>query len=136
MNQSTNLALFVVEAVLYFTLLTTLLHFRHRIGLGVFLTALGVMHFVETYLAAVFYVDLPIGIVSPGSSIFFAGKLVMILMLYIKEDAATVRQPIYGLFIGNAVTLVIAQFLLLHHTVSLTPGQTADVAFLREMGLL
>ncbi|RCW24697.1 diguanylate cyclase (GGDEF)-like protein [Ciceribacter lividus] len=136
MNQGTNLALFVVEAVLYFTLLTTLLHFRHRIGLGVFLTALGVIHFVETYLAAVFYVDLPIGIVSPGSSIFFAGKLVMILMLYIKEDAATVRQPIYGLFIGNAVTLLIAQFLLLHHTVSLTPGQTADVAFLREMGLL
>ncbi len=108
--QNLNLALFLAEAVLYFTLMTVLLHFRHRIGLGVFLTALGVMHFVETYLAAVFYVALPFGVVSPGSSIFFAGKLMMILMLYIKEDASTVRQPIYGLFLGNLVTVVVANF--------------------------
>ena len=47
-----NLALFVVEAVAYFAIMVTLLHFRQRIGLGVFLTALGVMHFMETYLAA------------------------------------------------------------------------------------
>ncbi|EHS52670.1 hypothetical protein PDO_4659 [Rhizobium sp. PDO1-076] len=49
-----NLVLFVSEAVLYFALMTTLLHLRTYIGLGVFLTALGVMHFVETYLAAAF----------------------------------------------------------------------------------
>ncbi len=131
-----NLALFVSEAVLYFVLMTALLHFRHRIGLGVFLTALGVMHFVETYLAAVFYIALPFGVVSPGSSVFFAGKLMMILMLYIKEDASTVRQPIYGLFLGNLVTVAVAQLLLLHQTIEPTPAQAADMQFLRDMGLL
>lgn len=134
--QTWNLALFVSEAVLYFVLMTALLHFRHRIGLGVFLTALGVMHFVETYLAAVFYIELPFGVVSPGSSVFFAGKLMLILMLYIKEDASTVRQPIYGLFLGNLVTVAMAQLLLLHQTVEPTAAQAADMTFLREMGLL
>ncbi|MHA7970838.1 GGDEF domain-containing protein [Rhizobium sp. CAU 1783] len=136
MMESWNLILFVCEAILYFALMTTLLHLRHRIGLGVFLTALGVMHFVETYLAAVFYVSLPFGVVSPGSSVFFAGKLMMILMLYIQEDASTVRQPIYGLFLGNLVTLAIAQLLVLHQTVEPAPGQAADMGFLSDMGLL
>ena len=56
------------------------------------------MHFLETYLASIFYVALPFGIVtSPGSTVLFTGKLVMLLLLYIREDAVVVRQPIYGL---------------------------------------
>ncbi|WP_454853769.1 diguanylate cyclase [Rhizobium binxianense] len=116
--------------------MVTLLHFRHRLGLGVFLTALGVMHFMETYLAAVFYVSLPFGQVSPGSSVFFSGKLMMILMLYLQEDASTVRQPIYGLFLGNLLTVAIAWVLQLHHTVEMAPGHAPDINFLREMGWL
>jgi len=65
-----NLGLFLIEAVVYFSVMTAFLHFRRSLGLGVFLAALGVMHFMETYLAAVFYVELPFGTVSPGSSIF------------------------------------------------------------------
>lgn len=133
---ATNLCLFIVEAIGYFTLMVTLLHFRNRLGLGVFVTALGVMHFMETYLAAVFYVSLPFGVASPGSSIFFTGKLMMILMLYLQEDAATVRQPIYGLFIGNLLTVGVAWVLQLHTTVEMSPGNTADFAFLKEMGWL
>lgn len=131
-----NLWLFVVEAILYFVIMTAFLHYRYRIGLGVFLTALGVMHFMETYLAAIFYVELPFGVVSPGSSVFFAGKLMMILLLYLKEDAATVRQPIYGLFLGNLLTVVIAQLLQLHYTTDLVTGRAIDLGFLREMGWL
>lgn len=131
-----NLLLFVVEAVGYFALMVSLLHFRYRLGLGMFLTALGVMHFMETYLAAVFYVELPFGLASPGSSIFFTGKLMMILMLYLQEDAATVRQPIYGLFIGNLLTVGVAWVLQLHSTVVLPSGEAADLGFLKEMGWL
>lgn len=131
-----NLGLFLVEAVVYFSVMTAFLHFRRPLGLGVFLAALGVMHFMETYLAAVFYVQLPFGTVSPGSSVFFAGKLMMILMLYIKEDAATVRQPIYGLFLGNLLTVGIAQILQLHAAVSLPGGRAVDMGFLDEMGWL
>jgi diguanylate cyclase (GGDEF)-like protein len=131
-----NLWLFVAEAVLYFVIMTAFLHYRYRLGLGVFLTALGVMHFMETYLAAIFYVALPFGVVSPGSSVFFAGKLMMILLLYLKEDAATVRQPIYGLFLGNLLTVVVAQLLQLHYTTDLVTGRAVDLAFLQEMGWL
>src|SRR6195952_1379590 len=131
-----NLALLVAEAVAYFAIMVTLLHFRQRIGIGVFLTALGVMHFMETYLADVFYVEVPFGTVSPGSSVFFAGKLMMILILYMQEDAATVRQPIYGLFLGNILTVGIAWILQFHITFELAAGRGADVGFLKEMGWL
>ncbi|WP_117193799.1 GGDEF domain-containing protein [Rhizobium terrae] len=134
--QTYNLALFLCEAVIYFAVMTTFLHFRRQLGLGVFLAALGVMHFMETYLAAVFYIELPFGTVSPGSSVFFAGKLMMILLLYLKEDAAIVRQPIYGLFLGNLVTVGIAQFLRLHESVALPGGRPVDIGFLNEMGWL
>lgn len=136
MTETFNLALFIVEAVAYFVLMVTLLHFRHRLGLGVFLTALGVMHFMETYLAAVFYVSLPFGDVSPGSSIFFSGKLMMILMLYLQEDASTVRQPIYGLFLGNLLTVGIAWVLQMHQPLEMSSGHAPDVDFLKEMGWL
>ncbi|AYD00828.1 GGDEF domain-containing protein [Neorhizobium sp. NCHU2750] len=131
-----NLGLFLIEAVVYFSVMTLFLHFRRPLGLGVFLAALGVMHFMETYLAAVFYVELPFGTVSPGSSVFFAGKLMMILLLYIKEDAATVRQPIYGLFLGNLLTVGLAQILQAHASVTLPGGRMADMPFLGEMGWL
>jgi len=136
MIEATNLGLFVLEAIGYFALMVTLLHFRNRLGLGVFVAALGVMHFMETYLAAVFYVSLPFGDVSPGSSVFFSGKLMMILMLYLQEDAATVRQPIYGLFLGNLLTVGIAGVLQLHQPLQMSPDHTPDVDFLKEMGWL
>lgn len=134
--QWANQALFVLEAIVYFSVMTAFLHYRHILGLGVFLTALGVMHFLETYLAAVFYVDLPFGVASPGSSILFAGKLMMILMLYMREDAAIVRQPIYGLFLGNILTVVMAQIIRFNQTVAVVPGQAVSAGFLDEMGVL
>ncbi|SIQ11620.1 diguanylate cyclase (GGDEF) domain-containing protein [Rhizobium sp. RU20A] len=131
-----NMALLIVEAAFYVFVMVGLLHLRHRIGLGVFLAALGVMHFIETYLAAVFYIPLAFGVISPGSVVFFAGKLMMILLLYVKEDAATVRQPIYGLFIGNFLVLFIGLMLRFHETLPVVPGRFADLAFLNEMGWL
>ena len=76
-----NAVLLLAEAVLYFGAMVTLFRFRRRIGLGVFVCALCVMHFLETYLASVFYVALPFGMVSPGSAVMFSGKLAMLLLL-------------------------------------------------------
>src|SRR3546814_17391717 len=96
-----NTVRLLAQSLMYFGFMATLFGVRGRFGLGVFLCALGVMHFLETYLASVFYIELPFGIVSPGSTVLFSGKLAIILMMYIREDAAVVRQPIYGLLIGN-----------------------------------
>ncbi|WEX79051.1 GGDEF domain-containing protein [Sinorhizobium numidicum] len=131
-----NLILFLGEALVYVAVMICLLHLRARLGLGVFVAALGVMHFIETYLAAVFYVALPFGVISPGSAVLFSGKLMMILLLYVKEDAATVRQPIYGLLAGNFLTVALSLLLRRHDTVAIVPNRVADLAFIDEMGWL
>lgn len=131
-----NAVLLLAEAVLYFGAMVTLFRFRRRTGLGVFVCALGVMHFLETYLASVFYIALPFGMVSPGSAVMFSGKLVMLLLLYMKEDAATVRQPIYGLLFGNAVMIGLVLILRLHAISPLPDGKMPDIGFIDEMGWL
>ncbi|MER9966799.1 GGDEF domain-containing protein [Mesorhizobium sp. M0060] len=131
-----NSFLLLAEAVFYFGTMVTLFGFRNRIGLGVFVCALGAMHFLETYLASVFYVALPFGMVSPGSAVLFSGKLVMLLLLYIKEDAATVRQPIYGLLLGNALMIGLVLILRLHDIAPLPDGKLPDIAFIDKMGWL
>ncbi|SHL45190.1 GGDEF domain-containing protein [Roseibium suaedae] len=133
---SSNVFLLVVQATLYFTVMMSLLRARKAIGIGVFMCALGVMHFLETYLASVFYIQLPFGIISPGSTVMFSGKLLMILLLYIREDAAVVRQPIYGLLIGNFLIVGLVMILRNHDTVSVVPGHVPDIGFVDEMGWL
>jgi diguanylate cyclase (GGDEF)-like protein len=94
------------------------------------------MHFLETYLAAKFYVELPFGAVSPGSAMMFSGKLLMILLLYVKEDATTVRQLIYGLLVGNFVCLMFGFMLALHAGSGPNGVALAGDDFLRQMGIL
>jgi hypothetical protein len=95
------------------------------------------MHFLETYLASIFYLSLPFGIVtSPGSTVLFTGKLMMLLLLYVREDAKVVRQPIYGLLFGNVLLFALAFVMRQHTLVPLVPGRAADFGFLDEMGAL
>jgi len=132
----TNSFLLLGEAIVYFGLMVTLFRLRGRIGVGVFMCALGVMHFLETYLASVFYVALPFGLLSPGSTVLFSGKLVMLLLLYMKEDAATVRQPIYGLLFGNVLIIGLVLVLRLHEVAPMPDGRLPDIAFINQMGWL
>jgi diguanylate cyclase (GGDEF)-like protein len=132
-----NALLFLADAVLYFTVLTALFRARHRIGIGTFFCALGVMHFLETYLASVLYVQLPFGIVaSPGSVVLFTGKLMLLLLVYIRDDAVVVRQPIYGLLIGNILLLGLGSLMRAHVAVALSSSHGADFALLDQMGWL
>lgn len=135
-TEAVNSLLLLAEAVAYFGVMAVLFRWRARVGVGLFLCALGVMHFLETYLASVFYIALPFGVVSPGSVVLFSGKLVMLLLLYIKEDAATVRQPIYGLLIGNFLMVGLVMILRQHIVVVLPDGKAPDIAFIDEMGWL
>jgi diguanylate cyclase (GGDEF)-like protein len=137
MPELANVMLLAGDAVIYFAVLGTLLRFRNRLGLGPFFCELGVMHFLETYLASILYVDLPFGIItSPGSTVLFTGKLMMLLLLYMREDAKVVRQPIYGLLIGNVLLFALAFVMRRHFVVDLEPGRAADFGFLDEMGSL
>jgi len=133
MPELTNVLLLAADALIYFVALAGLLRLRDRLGLGPFFCALGVLHFLETYLASIFYVMLPLGIVtSPGSTVLFTGKLMLLLLLYIREDAVVVRQPIYGLLFGNVLVFVLG-FVLRNHGLAAMSGG-ADFAFLDQMG--
>jgi diguanylate cyclase (GGDEF)-like protein len=137
MSELKNLFLLAGDALAYFAALALLFRWRHRLGIGTFFCTLGVMHFIETYLASTFYVALPFGIVtSPGSTVLFAGKLMLLLLVYIREDAVVVRQPIYGLLIGNLLMVTLAIIMRHHDLVSFAPGRVADFGFLNEMGAL
>jgi hypothetical protein len=125
MPELSNLALLAADALVYFAVLAGLFRLRHRLGIGAFFCALGVMHFIETYLASIFYVTLPLGIVtSLGSSVLFTGKLLLLLLVYIREDAKVVRQPIYGLLIGNLLMVALAA-LMRHHSLAQRPAAEA-----------
>jgi hypothetical protein len=137
MPEIKNALLLAADAVVYFAVLAALFRARGRLGIGAFFCALGVMHFLETYLASSFYVALPLGIVaSPGSTVLFTGKLMLLLLVYIREDAVVVRQPIYGLLVGNLLLFALAAVMRNHDLVELAPGRAADLGFLNEMGAL
>jgi diguanylate cyclase (GGDEF)-like protein len=130
-----NLGLLIVEATLYFSVMALLFRMRHRLGLGIFVCALGSMHFLETYLAAILYVQLAPGLLfSPGSVVLFSGKLALLLLIYVYEDAATVRQPIYGLFLGNVLVIALIALLRQHEVAPTGPGRMPDFAFIDQMG--
>lgn len=132
-----DLGLLALELVLYFSVMVMLFGLRHRYGIGIFFCALGAMHFLETYLAATFYVAVPLGIVvSPGSTILFAGKIVLLLLVYIREDAVAVRQPIYGLFAGNILTIGLIGLLSFNIVLPDTAGLYPSFLFMDQMGVL
>jgi hypothetical protein len=137
MFQTINLIYLVAGAIIYFAILSALFRLRAQLGIGAFFCALGVMHFLETYLASVAYVALPFGIVaSPGSTVLFTGKLMLLLLVYIYEDAVVVRQPIYGLLAGNILLVMLAYLMRNHALLPISPDRVADLGFLNEMGAL
>jgi hypothetical protein len=137
MFEISNLIYLVANAIVYFAILSALFRLRSHIGIGAFFCALGVMHFLETYLASVAYVSLPFGIVaSPGSTVLFTGKLMLLLLVYIHEDAVVVRQPIYGLLVGNILLVMLAYLMRNHALMPIAPDRVADLGFLNEMGVL
>ena len=137
MTHLLNFTLLAGEAILYFAVMATLFRMRHRFGIGIFFCALGTMHFLETYLASILYLQFPLGIaISPGSAVLFSGKLVMLLLVYIREDAAAVRQPIYGLLFGNFLMVGLVTLLRFHDVTPAVPDKLPDFQFMREMGWL
>lgn len=133
---TSSLLLLLTQAFLYFGVMAAMFALRHRIGFGVFICALGVMHFLETYLSAVFFVQLPFGLISPGSTVLFSGKLAIILLTYIREDAEIVRQPIYGLLIGNFLIVALVLSLRLYAPPVNVPGYNADLILIDQLAVL
>ena len=132
-----EIVLLACELLLYALGMLAAFRARRRLGLGVFLTAIGSLHFLETYLAANLYVPIAPGLsLSPGSVVLFSGKFLFILLLYIREDATIARQPIYGLLYGNLLAVLLGLLLARHVVLPGTTGTPSDLHLLDQMGVL
>ncbi|MBN8481581.1 MAG: GGDEF domain-containing protein [Xanthomonadales bacterium] len=132
-----EIVLLACELLLYALGMLAAFRARRRLGLGVFLTAIGSLHFLETYLAANLYVQVAPGLsLSPGSVVLFSGKFLFILLLYIREDATIARQPIYGLLYGNLLAVLLGLLLARHVVLPGTSGASNDLNLLDPMGVL
>lgn len=131
-----GLFVLLAQGCIYFAVLAAIFYYRKTIGIGVFFCVLGAMHFLETYLAAVYFIVLPFGLISPGSTVMFTGKLAFFLLLYIKEDAESMRQPIYGLLAGNMLMVVLTLVLRFPTDLANLSGYPPDLRFLDQIGFL
>ncbi|GGF75621.1 GGDEF domain-containing protein [Azorhizobium oxalatiphilum] len=92
----------------YFGAMLALFRARRLLGIGAFFCVLSATQFVEAYLAIGYYLQLPFGLaISPGPAALFTGKLAMLLVTYIKEDAPMARQPLYGMLLGNMLVFLL-----------------------------
>ncbi len=131
-----NFLLILGEMAIYFGAMLALFRVRHLVGIGAFFCALGASHFLETYLAVSFYVKLPFGLaLSPGSAVLFSGKLALLLLVYIREDASMARQPLYGMLLGNFIVVLLVALLTMDH-VRLPLPRTLDVLFMGKFVVL
>ncbi|MFG1478817.1 GGDEF domain-containing protein [Xanthobacter sp. V4C-4] len=129
-----TIILLLIALVLYFGAMLALFRLRGTLGIGTFFCALGSLHFMETYLAASFYLSLPFGVsLSPGSVVMFSGKLALLLLVYIREDAEVARQPIYGLLLGNAILIALVSILRLELADG-RPQAAGDLSFMDQIG--
>ncbi|MBJ3775699.1 GGDEF domain-containing protein [Acuticoccus mangrovi] len=103
-----DVLLILAQVGVYYGAMLALFRMRATLGIGTFFCALCALTFAETYLAMNVLVTVGGLTYSPGSVLLFAGKLPLLLLVYIREDAQTVRQPIYGLLIGNLLIVVLA----------------------------
>ncbi|WP_051356585.1 GGDEF domain-containing protein [Azorhizobium doebereinerae] len=112
-----NFLVIAAQMAIYFGGMLALFRARRLIGIGAFFCALGTTHFLETYLAISFYLKMPFGLaLSPGSAMLFSGKIALLLLTYIREDAPVARQPLYGMLLGNVVVFLLVATLAIGHT--------------------
>ncbi len=109
------------EAALVAALLLLLYRLRPWFGHAMLYVTLGALQYLQTVLATTTFVELLPGIrVSPGSAVLFSGSLLVILLVYIREDLEEARRLIYSVVAANAVIGLLSLLFGLH--VSLTGG--------------
>lgn len=106
-----DVGILIAQVAIYYGVMLSLFRFRSTLGIGTFFCALCALTFAETYLAIGVFVAVGPIVYTPGSVLLFAGKLPLLLLAYIREDAETVRQPIYGLLIGNLMIVALLVFI-------------------------
>jgi diguanylate cyclase (GGDEF)-like protein len=101
-----HLGVLTIQALVLAGFTLWLFHLRSRFGLGVFLVGVASLHAVEVQTSALIQGPRAAWVVDIGAALFFAAKPFAVLLLYLREDAAEVRQLLYGLVLGSLGLLV------------------------------
>ena len=110
-----QIGILIIQCVLISGLILLLFSIRLKIGISLLYAALGLFQYMQVFLASTVYVEIAKGIlVSPGSSVLFAGSLFAVLLIYIKEDATETRKIIYALLISNIIISILLFVFGLH----------------------
>lgn len=110
-----QIGILISQSVLISVLILLLFRIRSIVGISLLYAALGLFQYMQVFLASTVYVEIAKGIiVSPGSSVLFAGSLFAVLLIYIKEDAIETRKIIYALLISNIIMSVLLFVFGLH----------------------
>jgi len=110
-----HLSIFISQCVLVAAVLLFLFRLRTVMGTGLLFVALGVLQYMQVFLANSLYVELFPGImVSSGSAVLFPATLFTVLILYLREGALVTRTAIYAIVVANML-LFLLQFTLWYH---------------------
>ncbi|MFG1461427.1 diguanylate cyclase [Xanthobacter sp. DSM 24535] len=131
-----NLVLLLVEMAVFGSLMLALFRARFLIGISAFFAALGALHVFAVYLAMSVFLVLPFGLAaSPGSVVFYAGTLSLLLMTHMIEGPEVARQPVIGLLLGSVAVVIVVAFLALDHR-RLVPMRQDDIPQISQVGML
>jgi len=117
MNGIDQLILMFIEAFFLSIFLYILIRLKPWFGLSPLFVTLGSLQFIQVILAMSLYIEVFPGLmISPGSSVFFVGTILGVLLVYIVNDALSTRKLIYSLLIANVflslLTISISQHFL------------------------
>src|SRR5687767_14200714 len=110
-----QLGLLLLEALIVASLLLTLFRLRGVFGLVPLYTTVAILYQMANLLAATVYVQVtPEVMVSPGSVVLFPSILLVVLIIYIREDAQEARKLIYALLGADLMVAVLGLLVAQH----------------------
>lgn len=116
-----QLALLAVEAAVMTFIILGLFRARTLLGLTPLYIVLGGFQYLEATVSL--QVEVAPGIwLYPASTVLFTATLIIVLLIYVKEDAIEARKLVYGLVLANAAASIISLLIGWHLA---TPGSTA-----------
>ena len=134
-----QLGLLLLEALIVASLLLTLFRLRGVFGLVPLYTTVAILYQMANLLAATVYVQVtPEVMVSPGSVVLFPAILLVVLIIYIREDAQEARKLIYALLGADLMVAVLGLLVAqhFHSPLLFNPhGLTADL-FIQQPRIL
>ena len=126
-----QLAIALTEATVVTGFLLLAFRLRAWFGLTHVFLLVGALQVVQTFASLGIAAELAPGVrISPGSIVLFPAALLVLLLIYVLEDADEARKLVYGLLFGNVAGGVMLRLLGLHLEF---PGAINDYGLKREV---